>query len=97
MRFVLIALLALAGTGTAYAGCPDGFTFNTTMGKCEIAPSCPKGFVLHPVQDICTAKPDAGKCPKGSAYNEKESACESQLICPTGTIFIEQIGKCILQ
>jgi hypothetical protein len=97
MRSVLIALLVLAGTGMAHAGCPDGFTFNTSMKKCEIVPSCPKGFTLHPVQDICTAIPDAAKCPQGSTFNVKENSCESALVCPPGTVFIYQIDKCILE
>jgi hypothetical protein len=97
MRLLVIALLVMAGTGVAFAGCPDGFTFNTVMKVCEITPSCSEGFTLHPIHDICTAKPDAGKCPQGSSFNVKENSCETPLTCPPGTVFMEQIDKCILK
>ncbi len=76
MKFILCAALFLAGSGMTYADCPAGFTFNTALQKCEIAPACPPGFALHKEDDRCSMKSSDGTCPNGSTYNEKEKTCD---------------------
>ncbi|HLO26002.1 MAG TPA: hypothetical protein VK187_07805 [Geobacteraceae bacterium] len=95
MKYVFFAIVFLAGMGRAYAECPTGYTFNTALKKCEIAPTCPSGFSLHKENDICYKATDSGRCPEGSTYNQKEKICETQLLCPAGTVFNADIEKCL--
>ena len=95
MKIVIAAVLVVIFTGMAYAGCPEGFTFNAALQKCETAPTCPPGFVLHKVDDICCMKSNEGKCPNGAKFNKQENTCEAQLVCPEGTLFEAEIDKCI--
>lgn len=95
-RILLSVILLLAGTGSAHAGCPEGFVFNTALNKCETAPSCPTGYALHPEHDVCTAKAHDAACPPGSSYNAEEKSCEVPLVCPAKTAFIADIAKCVL-
>jgi hypothetical protein len=95
MKYLVIAFIAATVTGQAYAGCPEGFTFNSTLKKCEAVPTCPAGFALHPVQDLCVMKSPEGKCGAGNNYNAEEKTCETRILCPVGSEFMSDIAKCI--
>jgi hypothetical protein len=95
MRITVVTMLLCAVTASAFAGCPDGFTFNTTLKKCEIIPSCPETFSLHAEHTVCQASPNEGKCPPAASYNIMEKMCETDIICPSGTQFDNTIDKCL--
>lgn len=95
MKYIICAVMLVTGIGMAYAECPEGYAFNTALKKCEIAPNCPPGFVLHAEDDFCSKKSSDGKCPDSSTYNQAEQTCEAELICPQGTVFVPDIDKCL--
>lgn len=95
MKCLVIMAVVLAAAGVARGECPEGYVLNSSLQKCEISPSCPSGFSLHPEHDVCNMKSVKGNCPQGSTYNASEKTCETQVVCPTGTVFNSDIEKCL--
>ena len=95
MKYIFISIMLFAGIDVAHAECPAGYAFNTTLQKCEIAPTCPSGLILHLERDICSMKSSNGKCPIGLTYNSEEKSCEAAVTCPPDTYFDGDLDKCV--
>ncbi len=95
MKYIAIVFVMFTASGVAWAGCPEGFVYNSTVQKCEIPPTCPPGFTIHPEHDICNMQASNGTCPPGSLYNASEKTCETSVVCPAGTVFNGDIEKCL--
>jgi len=67
-------------------GCPAGYTYNTTVGRCQQEPVCPVDTVYDPAQDRCVTLSQApGICPLGAyACDTTAGTCTKAYPCNTG-------------
>ena len=64
--------------------CISGYTYNSSTGKCEAAPSCPSGLTLNPSANMCQLSQTAPCSFNGAAWScplSGGSACNSAHVC----------------
>lgn len=67
-------------------GCPTGYIYNSTVGKCQLDPVCPASTAYDPVLNLCvTAGQATGVCPLGAyACDPAAGTCVKTYPCTTG-------------
>lgn len=69
----------------ALYGCPIGYSYNKTTGRCERDPVCPDGSVYDKTIDRCLSlTPASASCPLGSYSCSTAGSCTKTYPCDTG-------------
>lgn len=72
--------------------CPSGYTWDSSIDKCVLTPTCPDGGVLNTVRDRCE-KTVINECPEGYTYDSVHDICVKSVDCGNG-VFIPERNRC---
>ncbi|GAB6075338.1 conjugal transfer protein TraN [Desulfurobacterium crinifex] len=73
--------------------CPAGYTWDSSLDKCVITPTCPEGGVFNPATDRCE-KQVINECPDGYNYDQNRDVCYKDVTCPSGTTYNPSTDRC---
>lgn len=73
--------------------CPAGYTWDSSLDKCVITPTCPEDGVFNPATDRCE-KQVINECPDGYSYDQNRDVCYKNVTCPTGTTYNPSTDRC---
>lgn len=73
--------------------CPNGYTWDTSIDKCVVAPSCPGGGTYNATADRCE-KLVNNVCPSGYTYDAARDVCAMAVNCGAGVTFASTRDRC---